>query len=260
MPPSKQGKKRRPLRSSSSSPGNNDPNQPTETRQATINNPNQQSQANTPNSMTSPRATSEIIPAEIRLDTGIHHKYIKRQEKTTHPGAVEIHHQQGLTDEDRYIAIEDTIRTVIKFVQRVQYNQSSPPIALSSIFPGLNLIVKDQEVKDPEYNNIQEDSVTTTGRNSYHSETSHSAYSPSDASSNTTSAHSLARTPRAISKLATPAEIRSPPNAQSIQDNKQLIQDARQPPSILLHSKEKQQSQQVIIVSNTDLSHVKTKR
>ena len=223
MPPSKQGKKRRPLRSSSSSPGDNDPNQPTTmTEPASPDSPSRQSQANKP----------------IRLDTGIHHKYIKRQDKKTHPGAVEIHHQQGLTDEDRYIT-KDTIRTVIKFVHRVQYNQSSPPIALSSIFPGLNLIVEDQEAKDPEYKDIQEDSVTTTGHNSYQAETTHSEFSPSDTSSNTTSAHSLARTPRAISKLTTPAEIRSPLNAQSIQDNKQLIQDARQSPSILLHSEEK---------------------
>ena len=92
-------------------------------------------------------------------------KYIKRQDKKTYPGLVETLHRSGLSDEDQYIAIEDTICTVFKFNHCLQYNQSHPPdlqnnerylyseelsIALSSIFPGLDLIVEDQETKNPE--------------------------------------------------------------------------------------------------------------
>ena len=116
------------------------------------------------------------------------------------------------------------MRTVFKFKHRLQYKQPRPPNlqnnerylyseelseALSSIFPGIDLIVEDLESNNPEDKDIEEDSVTTTGRNSYQAETTHSEFSPSDASSNTTSARSFARTPRprATREITTPAAV-----------------------------------------------------
>ena len=112
------------------------------------------------------------------------------------------------------------MRTVFKFRNRLQYKQPRPPnlqnnerylyseelsAALSSIFPGIDLIVKDLETSDPEDKDMEEDSVTITGRNSYQAETTHSEFSPSDASSNTTSARSFARTlrPRVTQEIPT---------------------------------------------------------
>ena len=129
MPPSKQGRKRRPSRSSSSSPGNNDPNQPTETGPATINSPSQQSQANTPSSTPRSRqlnirqalnasrviqpipyngsftdeikALQTVFPPTFEEFDKKHtlfseqeeiFKYIKRQDKKTYPATVETLH------------------------------------------------------------------------------------------------------------------------------------------------------------------------
>ena len=120
-------------------------------------------------------------------------------------------HREGLSDEDRYVAIDDTVKTVFIFKHRLQYKTPRPPNvqnnerylyseelsqALSCIFPGIDLIVKDPEPADPREEDVDKDSATTTGRNTYQAETSHSEYKPSEASSNTTSARSIAKTPR----------------------------------------------------------------
>ena len=124
----------------------------------------------------------------------------------------------------------NTVRTVFNFKHQLQYRTPRPPNirnneryhysgelsdALSSIFPGLDLVVPDQEPSVPEEqgleeeNDVVEDSVTTTGRNTYQAETTHSEFSPSEASSNTTSTRSIARVPRtrAASRKTTPATV-----------------------------------------------------
>ena len=54
-----------------------------------------------------------------------------------------------------------------------------------------------------------EDSETTLGRNTYQAETTHSEFSPSEASTNTTSTRSIARVPRrrVASQKTTPATV-----------------------------------------------------
>ena len=148
------------------------------------------------------------------------------------------------------MAIDDTVRTVFLFKHRLQYKTPRPPNiqnneryhysgelsdALSSIFPGLDLIVPDQEPSDPEEKDleeekdVEEDSVTTTGCNTYQAETSHSSYSPSDASSNTTSTRSLARTPRtrATREITTPAAVTTEEDNDTTVPTYRCINDSR---------------------------------
>lgn len=266
MPPSKSGRKRRPSRSSSSSPRNNDPNQSTETGAVTINSPSHQSQANTPSSTSRSRQlsilqalnasrvkepkpyngsfTDEIKALQTVFPPTFEEyqrqytvfkeqedifNYIKRQDDKTYPATVAPLHQEGLSDEDRYVAIDDTVCTVFNFKHQLQYRTPRPPNiqnneryhysgeisdALSSIFPGLDLVVLDQEQSvqeepDTEENDVVEDSETTLGRNTYQAETTHSEFSPNEASSNTTSTRSIARVPRtrAASRKTTPATV-----------------------------------------------------
>ena len=90
--------------------------------------------------------------------------YIKRQDGKTYQITVAPLHQDGLSDEDRYVAIDDTVKTFFKFNHRLQYPAPRPPNirnneryhysedlskALSSLFPGVDLVVPDQEPSVP---------------------------------------------------------------------------------------------------------------
>ena len=151
--------------------------------------------------------------------------YIKRQDGKTYQATVAPLHQAGLSDEDRYVAIDDTVRTVFNFKHQLQYPTPRPPNirnneryhysadlskALSSLFPGLDLVVPDQEQEqNTESNDVAEDSETTLGQNTYQAETTHSEFSPSEASTNTTSTRSIERVPRtrAASRKTPPATV-----------------------------------------------------
>ena len=276
MPPSKEGRKRQPSRSLtssrslSSSPRKNDPNQPVETGSETsietITSPSCQSQPNTPSStprsrqlnirqalnasrVTNPTAYDDPFQDEIQTlqtifpqtfeeyekkhtlfsDQEEIFNYIKRQDKKTYPKTVEPLHREGFSDEDRYVAIEDTVKNLFIFKHRLQYKTPRPPNvqnnerylyseelsqALLCIFPGIDLIVKDPEPEDPIEEGVDKDSATTTCCNTYQAEISHSEFEPSEASRNTKSTLSIVKPPRkrVTKEPTTPAAVTTEDN------------------------------------------------
>ena len=195
MPPSKQGKKRRPPRSSSSSPRDNDPNQPTSTTvPASSVNPRRHTRRS--RQLTLPelaivhalnasrvkdpspyrgsfteeiKALQTVFPSTFEAyhrqytafkDREDIFKYIKTQDKKTYPKIITPLYQEGLSDENRYVAIDETIRTLFEYRHRLQFPTPRPPNIsnneryyysavlsneLSSIFLGLDFVVPDQE-------------------------------------------------------------------------------------------------------------------